>query len=65
MEERIQETQGCANLIQEEMANDIWKVAKKVLGELTGFGFKVRSLGGGMRMCKRILNIKKECFKAL
>ena len=33
MEERVWETQGCANIMWEEMTNGIRKVAKEVLGE--------------------------------
>ena len=40
MEERVLEIQGCANIMWDEMANDIQKVGKEVLGKSKSFGLK-------------------------
>ena len=40
MEEKVQETQRCANLIWKEIASGVWKVANVVLGDSKGFDLK-------------------------
>jgi hypothetical protein len=38
----------------EKMATCIWKVAAEVLGVIKGSGCNSKTLGGGMKMCKRL-----------
>ena len=65
MEEGVLETQGCANLIWEEITNCARKVAKVVLGKSKGFGPRGIESWWWNKSVQEKIKYKKQCFKAL
>ena len=65
MEERVWEIQGSANIMWEEMANGIQKLAKEVLSELKGFSLKDKESWKQNDNVQKKIKYKRECFKLL